>query len=158
MHKYVIAYFFKPLEDLTEYQSTKSPLHITLLPIFGLPKKELNKLFNKLNSVANHSASFYVFGEGTALFGPCNDIPVIKVARSLEILNLHLKLLESIDLLNPIYDFPHFMRENFNPHSTIESNSQIKIGKKIIIDSFTLLYGGLNDSGVVKVIRTFNIN
>jgi 8-oxo-dGTP pyrophosphatase MutT (NUDIX family)/2'-5' RNA ligase len=156
-HKYVVAHLLRPIEDSSEYQTNNSPLHVTLLQIFSLPKKDVKKLVDKLNTVTNNLRPFSVFAEGSAMFGPNKDVPVITVKRTPQILDLHLKLIESIKTLNPGYIFPGFMKDNFSPHCTIEPNQQIKPGDKINIDSFSLLDCGENDDGLIRVIKTFKL-
>jgi 2'-5' RNA ligase len=158
MHKYVIVYLFNPVEDGFIFSNTDWPLHITFCQLFSVDARSLGVLSNELAELVGKFIPTKTIGEDEAMFGPNDDVPVITVKKTLELINYHERLLDIVDRYRPIYIEPVFMRNNFHPHATIQKTTRIYVNDIVYINSLTLVdCENDDDNSIRKALKTFKM-
>ena len=155
--KYVIAHFFKPEADGYNFSANEWPLHVTLLPNFTL-RKSLEELESKIEEVALNTPSFEIEPQDRAVFGPNQDVPVMLIKPSDDLIGLHNNLIKVLDEVVATYDTPQYIADGYRPHATIQENGQVKVVQTYKVDNISLvdMFPG-NDINRRAVIRTYSL-
>jgi 2'-5' RNA ligase len=114
------------------------PLHMTALHWF-----ETDHAADKIISAAELSLSSIkrIFTRTTNddLFGPSKDVPVMRLERTPELLQLHCTLLEAMEDLGVMLDRRWVGESNWNPHVTHKLNNRLKSNEEFEIRDIDLI-------------------
>lgn len=114
------------------------PLHMTALPWFvsGLAPehvvRELKVVGQSLRPVTTRATD-------EALFGPEQDIPVVRLERTPELLSLHLGLVALMRNVEGELDTRWVGADNWNPHVTHQPESRLHSGDIVQITDLDLI-------------------
>lgn len=156
--KYTVIHFFQPLRDGTEFASTDWPLHVTLAETFAI-QQDLPTLINSMSIVARHHEPIRTTAANEASFGPDQTIPVILIDMPPTLISLHNDIVSSLESnCGASFNNPHYIKDGYVAHSTIQSDTQLHRGDDVIIDSLSIvdMFPG-NDPYKRKIISTLRL-
>jgi len=132
------------------------PLHMTALHWFSLDCDRIDiihatesalKDLKQIDTVATHDD----------LFGPEHDIPVIRLKRTPDLLQLHTSLMQSMKELGAKFDERWIGAENWNPHVTHKSNRRLHTNDKLLINDIDLIVRD-GKHGSREIVHRFKLN
>src|ERR1035441_6867617 len=97
MHKYVIIYLFNPVEDGLIFSNTDWPLHISFCQLFSVNTKSLGALSDDLAELVSKFNPTKTIGVDEVMFGPNDDVPVVTVNDTPELIKYHEQLVDAVD-------------------------------------------------------------
>lgn len=130
-------YIFVHLIDRDTEPSTFIPLHMTALHWFQSDKQpvELAALLEKFTS---DRQAVHTLAIEEAMFGPDKNIPVVRLERTPQLLDIHLDLLALVDSIGGRLDKRWTGEERWNPHVTHRPEARLQVGDEVIIDDISL--------------------
>lgn len=136
--KWAIVSFIEPVEDGLEFHSSQFPLHITLAGVF---KTELssNEMYNQLSKIVQNQKPLKVYADKEAMFGPNNDIRVMKVNPSSDLIALYNKIHKWLISLGSVYNSPEYQGDNYSPHITYKDKTKFKQNQGVEINSLSII-------------------
>jgi len=141
------------LETLNKGQQfTEWPLHVTILPWFGLPKDREQAFDNALTNRVYKVAPVFTVGGEVALFGPNKDVQVRKLRSIGTLASLHNLVLETVRGFDGTIDSPYIER-NYEPHVTFRNEQGISEGQELKLATLQLIRG--DTTGLRTVERNF---
>jgi hypothetical protein len=114
------------------------PMHTTLLHWFETERTP-EEILNIARTVLRGIAPVETIVTYNDMFGPDKDIPVMRLKRSFEFLNLHLLLLESMIDANTTFDQRWVGVRNWNPYVTNKLYKKLSPGDRLEINSVSLI-------------------
>lgn len=134
------------IEPIDDQPFSKWPLHITIVPWFGLsePVNDERYLTQELSQFLKHqktedgqkNAIEILVGDKT-WFGP--KLPVMTIEQSDGLINLHTKLLGKLNSLGVKLNNDKYSGSKYQPHITVRGDRYIKTDIKLKINSLTLI-------------------
>lgn len=133
---YLFVHFIKPVPDRTEVESLD--LHMTLVHWFEADA-EPSEVVSACKAVLIDTRPFAVQVAGEDMFGPNQDTPVNRVARSDELFALHNQLIRSLTSVGARDTEPRWSGDGWNPHVTHKKTGRLYEGDSLMVDSVTLI-------------------
>jgi hypothetical protein len=92
-------------------------------------------------------------------FGDKGQVQVVLLAKTDELINLHLDVIERLEKGGLTLNDPQFSREGFLPHSTVQSHARLNKGDRAVIDALSIIdfFPG-NNPYERKVLATVPLN
>ena len=91
------------------------------------------------------------------LFGPSKDVPVMRLERTPELLQLHCTLLEAMENLGATFDNRWVGESNWNPHVTHKLDKHLQCNESIKIQDIDLITRDIA-TGNRKIIHRHSLN
>lgn len=135
--KHLIATLLEPLEQGATF--TDWPLHLTIVPWFGVDIEKERELDNLLDNIALRQKSTMVRVGATAMFGVGEDIPVNVIEPDDSLSELHLDVYESIRAAGFEIIGQNYFGKNYNPHVSEQNGKKVIAGEVLEIRKFTLI-------------------
>ncbi len=114
------------------------PLHMTALHWFETDAPDA-KVAEQLEAFARQQAAVTTRATEEALFGPEHDVPVMRLERTQELLDMHFGLLALAKYLGARLDERWVGEGGWNPHVTHQSEERLQVGDTVEIDSLDLI-------------------
>jgi len=114
------------------------PLHTTLLHWFETDRAP-DEILSLARAALRGVAPVETIATHNDLFGPDNNVPVMRLKRTPELLNLHLLLLDSMVDSNTTFDQRWVGANNWNPHVTTKAGQKLYTGERVVVDSVSFI-------------------
>lgn len=159
MHNQPKKYIFVHLIDKKPVGSSlglQIPLHMTILHWFST-ESPASGIIEATSLAIKNIGQINTIATDDDLFGPERDIPVIRVNRTPELLQLHQNLVQSMKELGAEFDERWVGEANWNPHVTHKPNRRLHAGDKLLINNIDLISKDKNN-GVRRIVHRFKLN
>lgn len=136
MYQYDVVNCFDR-KDAASHDLTDMPPYLALSNTFY---SERNPMYfiNKLRDMAASTRMLTVEAVSRQWFGPDGDVAVTEIARTPELLALHLRLLESFgDVIT--LKAAQYAYDQYRPHVSDQPSGGLAVGNRVVLDNFTLL-------------------
>ncbi|HVS78883.1 MAG TPA: 2'-5' RNA ligase family protein [Candidatus Saccharimonadales bacterium] len=138
MRKYTIVHFLKEPPDNLEFTVSDWPLHITLADDFRLEKVG-RQLLSELSELTACQEPIKVLAIDDTYLGKHSETRVTLVDTSMELIELHKKLVGLLKKCGAEFYNPHYILGGYKPHITIQKSGRAKPGEVITINSLSLV-------------------
>lgn len=138
MRKYVVV---KMLESLTVgdvFLSGQWPLYVTIVPNFEIDWDE-KRLTSEIENILAVHRSFIVKVQDDDWFGPNKDVLVTRLDLTLELADIHNKLVDMLERNGAVFELPIILKGNYKPHATVQYAKRVKKGDALSIDQLTIV-------------------
>lgn len=114
------------------------PLHMTALHWF---ESDLSpeQLAAELEGVIRNQPAVLAYATREDMFGPNKDVPVMRLERTPELLNLHLTLVEMAHGCDAVLEERWTGENNWNPHVTHQPEGRLNSGDEVQIIDLELI-------------------
>lgn len=136
--KWVIAALLEEVDDGVMFLNTDWPLHITLAGVFAIDKNG-SWLATELGRLLEDQAAVTVTAEEPAMFGVNQDVPVMKVQKTPELLGLYEKIHLWLTQSGAVFNSPQYESEGYAPHSTEQKTGKLEVGQQLTIKSISVV-------------------
>lgn len=155
--KWAIISLLESIEESAEFYYTDTPLHVTLAGVFKIDK-DCDWLANELSKLLARQKPIEIQAKEKAMFGPSQDVAVMKIAENPVLINLHRAIHEWLESSNAVYNEPGYQGDGYIPHSTFQKRSLLTEGEKILIRSVSLIDLYPNQNGYQrKILKTIEL-
>ncbi|HEU5121234.1 MAG TPA: hypothetical protein VFT59_00165 [Candidatus Saccharimonadales bacterium] len=135
--KYTVMQLLETVPVGTEFSWTEWPLHVTLADVFKIDW-DAPTIHEKLTTISHRIAATAI-ADHDELFGPEKNVRVTILDMSAELLELHYELVSLLEKGNVVFNNPHYIKEGFRAHATVQSNNRLALGGVVTFNSFTLI-------------------
>jgi len=136
--KYVIVSLVEPLGNDTEFMMADWPLHVTVADVFAIDGS-VNELIEQLKDLKQSGNSISSKIVGDEWFGEDKSIHVRLVEITDELKDLHQRVLDVLVRSSVVFNNPEYTGPGFRPHSTVQSEDELKIGDIVAFKSLTVI-------------------
>lgn len=136
--KWAIISLLEEVPDGTEFYYTGFPPHVTMAGIFGIDKPGA-WLTAELAELANYHQSYDVKADTIAMFGPNQDVAVMQIQQTHELMSLYQQLHDWLLASGAKFIEPHYEGSGYIPHVTIQKAGTIRAGEVKRINSISLV-------------------
>jgi hypothetical protein len=137
MNEYIFVHLIEK-EPVGSNLGKTIPLHMTALHWF-----EVDRTADEVNQQAKLALRgllrLATIAEDEDMFDPDEDVPVMRLVRTPELLDLHLRLLKSMRGLGATFDNRWVGPENWSPHVTHKAESKLSPNDPVIVDDIDLI-------------------
>lgn len=139
-------YIFVHRIDTGSPFESRIPLHVTLLHWFE-SNAPVKKITEGAREVLQVTRPMTTYATEEDLFGPDLDIPVMRLARTQEMLDLHIALLGFVkNIKGTLLGAQWTGSDAWNPHVTHALETRLSVGDVVEIDSIDLIAGHADGS------------
>ena len=131
-------YIFVHQIDKRTPLDTHIPLHMTALHWFEA-EVEPGEMIRMTQFFAKKQESLSTRASKEDLFGQNKDIPVMRLERTAELLDLHIALLGLVRSCGARLDEQWVGESNWNPHVTHQPEARLYAGDEVMVDSLDLI-------------------
>ena len=114
------------------------PPHVTLLHWFET-KHSPDEIFSAAEAALMNCKSVETYSTGADLFGSDKDIPVMRLERTPELLDLHLRLVDCLDGVGAVFDRTWVGATNWRPHVTNTQDRELPAGLDLLINNLSFI-------------------
>lgn len=132
------------------------PLHMTALHWFSTEKNP-KTIISATTAVLQDLTKISTYATEEAMFGPDKDVPVMKLDRTSELINLHLKLVKAMQSLSVIFDERWTGEVKWYPHVTHKTDIRLYPGDQVLVSDIDLIMRERVDSDRI-ILERFNLN
>lgn len=136
--KYAIISLMEPIKEGTEFPAAHFPLHITLIGVFAIAY-DGKTMAEMMQDLVKQQLPVTVQVQQPAMFGPHQDVEVMTIEKSTELVDLHYKLYNLLVKSGAVFNDPQFQAEGFKPHSTVQKDKRLQTGQSVTIDSLSII-------------------
>jgi 2'-5' RNA ligase len=136
--KWAISSLLEKVSEGSEFYYTEFPLHITLADVFKVNQDGL-WLATELTKLLANQESFVLTAAKQAMFGPDENIAVVTIEKSEELMGLYRKIHAWLNSVGVHYNEPQYQGEGYSPHSTVQKTGQLQQGQKVSIQSVSIV-------------------
>lgn len=155
--KWAIISLLEDAKEGSEFYYTDFPLHVTLAGVFAVDKNG-QQLVNELADVLRSQQAVEIEADEKVMFGPKNDIAVMKIKRSPDLLNLYRLVYDRLESLGARYNSPEYEQNGYLPHSTLQKRGSLVEGQKRMLKSVSLVDLFPNNDGYQrKIFKTIEL-
>lgn len=158
IQKWAIVALLEPLKDGTEFSFKDWPEHITIASVFAVDCS-IRDLFNELSTLLITQKTINLEIEQAADWGKNSEIPVFILQKTPQIMDLHTKIANVLQVAGAVFNEPEYINGGFIPHCTKQSNSTLNIGDTICISSISIVDMFPNKDGYMRrITKTIFLN
>ena len=114
------------------------PLHITAVHWFE-SRRDPHEITEKTRDTLSILGSVSVEAVAEDLFGPNNDIPVMRLSRHPGLVNLHVALVGAMEELGATFDERWTGESKWQPHVTNTEYSRLYLGNEVAITDIDII-------------------
>jgi 2'-5' RNA ligase len=156
--KWAIISLLEDIEESTEFYYTDTPLHLTLAGVFKIDK-DGNWLADELGKLLARQKPIEMQAYEKAMFGTNQDIAVMKIIESPDLMNLHRTIHEWLEASGCAYNEPQYQGNGYVPHSTFQKRGSLVEDEIRLIKSVSLIDLYPNHDGYQrKIFKTFDLH
>lgn len=137
MHEYIVVHQIDKITPLDEH----IPLHMTALHWFESSTPQ-DTLVRQFDSLAKTLQPVKTYTTREDMFGPENDVPVMRLERSPELLDMHLALQGMARQTGAMLEERWVGEANWNPHVTHQPEGRLDVGSAIDAVDLDLIVKG----------------
>ena len=157
MAKYVIVKMLENQAIGSTFSSGRWPLHVTIIPNFEI-NWDFNRLKSEIEKTAGHHKQVVIAATEDDLFGPDKNIPVTRLELTPELAKIHTEIVKLLENNSAKFELPVILKQNYNPHATIQWNKRVSIGEVVSIDEFSIVdKEAEGNPGLRKVLGVFKL-
>lgn len=130
-----MVHFIPSVPSGTLFPMSEWPLHITIADVFAINRQATN-INTQLATLLQNTTPAKTQAISDGVLG---DTPVVLLASTTSLLTLHTAIVDLLEENGGVFNTPHFTKDGFIPHSTIQKDKRLHIGDALIIDSLTLV-------------------
>lgn len=101
------------------------PMHFTVVPFFTVEPENSEAVHEAVSDVVSHAKQFHVSLGEIAMFGPENNIPVIKLELINELKDLHHRLMRGVGDAGGQFIDTTYANQNYAPHITLKAGKRL---------------------------------
>lgn len=132
------------------------PLHMTVLHWFE-SRCDIHEIVESTEIALNRLGPIVVSATKEDLFGPDNDVPVMRLERDSRLLQLHMNLKRGMEDLGAEFDTKWTGEARWNPHVSHKEDSRLLPGDQVRIDDIDLITRTGKD-GDRMILRRFQLS
>ena len=151
--KWAIISLLEDAKEGDEFYYTDFPLHVTLAGVFAVDKKG-QQLASELAELLHNQHPVEIEADEKDMFGPKQDIPVMKVRKTSALMDLYKLIHEWLEDSGARYNAPQYQGEGYLPHSTFQKSGSLAQGEKRTLRSVSLIDLYPNNDGYQRKIFT----
>jgi 2'-5' RNA ligase len=136
--KWAISSLLEEVSEGSEFYYTEFPLHITFADVFKV-NQDGHWLVAELAKLLANQKSFMVMAAKQAMFGPDENIAVVTIEKSEEVMGLYSKIHAWLNGAGVSYNEPQYQGKGYSPHSTLQKTGQLEQGQKVLIQSVSIV-------------------
>lgn len=155
--KWAVISLLEDTAEGSEFYYTDFPLHITLAGVFAVEKNS-TQLIHELDTLLAGKKRVEIEAEEQAMFGPAQDIAVMKVKKTPNLINLYSTIYGWLENAGAAYNSPEYQGEGYLPHVTAQTTGSLVPGEKRLLKSVSLIDLFPNNDGYRrKIFRTIDL-
>lgn len=155
--KWAVISLLEDADEGSEFYYTDFPLHVTLAGVFSV-NKDGRQLTDELRQLVKSVRSVEIEAEEKAMFGPSQDITVMKIKKTPDLTNLYSAVYGWLENSGATYNLPEYQGEGYVPHATVQKNGSLELGEKRLLKSISLIdLFPNNDGHQRKIFKTINL-
>lgn len=156
--KWAIILIFDKYQEGTIFNYDEFPLHVTIAGVFEIDY-DGDWLASELNKVIGAKKQFEITADKIAMFGPKQDIAVMKIIKSPELMELYNNVYNFLIASGAVYNEPEYQGGGYIPHSTFQKSGNLKKGQTVTIKSVSIIDLFPNNDGYKrKIHKTIDLN
>jgi 2'-5' RNA ligase len=136
--KYTIIQLFEDIPEGTQFASDNWPLHATIVDTFAIRWDVRTMIEHLDNTLAKHAGANSKV-EGDQFFGSEGQIPVTLIEKMDDLVKLHYDIIELLEKGSLKLNDPHFARDGFLPHATIQKHARLHRDDEVSFDALTII-------------------
>ncbi len=136
--KWAVVALLDSVAEGSEFYFTDIPLHVTLAGVFKIDYNGI-KLSEELSELISDQEPFTITVGERDMFGPAEDVSVMRIIKSPELLALYNKIHTWLVQSGAEYNEPHYEGLNFLPHSTVQKSALLHTGEVKHIKSVSII-------------------
>lgn len=133
--KYCLVHFITPTNLGAQFNMSAWPLHTTLADVFSIDRKTTD-IDAALKSLCEQHPAVTTTATSDSQLG---ETPVVLLDNTPELYKFHSDIVTVLEQHGVLFNTPAFTKDGFIPHSTIQNNHRLDIGRQITIDSIALV-------------------
>lgn len=136
--KYAIIQLFEPMPVGTLFSSSSWPLHSTIVDAFAIDWS-LPMMIEKLtNTLQQHDHATSIVEEDR-FFGEYGQVQVVILNKNDSLVKLHCDIIEKLEHGGLKLNDPHFAKEGFLPHSTVQPHARLNKGDEVTFSALSII-------------------
>ncbi len=152
--KWVILCLLDEIDEGSEFYYTDFPLHVTIAGVFACDKSG-GEIAEGLAEVVRNMQKVEIVGEQQDMFGLEQDIPVMRVRKTPELMDLYAMVYTWLENEGVVYNSPEYQASGYVPHSTVQKTGSLAQGEKRVLTSISLVdLFPHNDGFQRKIVKT----
>lgn len=156
--KWAVISLLKDASEGSSFYYTDFPLHVTLAGVFKIDKPGM-RIVDEMQKVLSHQSPFIIEGDEQDMFGPNRDIPVMRIKKSSELLQLYTLVHDRLVTLGAIYNSPAYQGSGYIAHSTFQKSGKLAKGEKRQLSSVSIIDLLPNGDGYQrKIFKTIELS
>ena len=136
--KYTIVQFFDDIAEGYEYSSDSWPLHSTIVDTFAIDWS-VDEVADRLKEALKNYEIAESMAEDDRLFGEQGQVRVVLLNRSKSLAKLHQDVLNTLEEGGLKLNDPHFARDGFLPHATVQKHARINKGDTVRFTALSIV-------------------
>jgi 2'-5' RNA ligase len=136
--KYAIIQLFEDVQDGYEFTSDNWPLHSTIIDTFAIDW-DVSTIISELEKIVIGHKSISTTAIGDKCFGSEQQIKVTLLNITSKLNTLHYDIIKLLNTGGLRLNDPQYAINGFLPHVTVQDNTRINIGDKVILNSLSLI-------------------
>ncbi len=136
--KYTIIQLFEDISEGTQFASDNWPLHATIVDTFAVDWDVPTMIEQLENMLAKHTGANSKV-KGDQFLGPERQTPVSLIEKTDSLLKLHYDIIELPEKGGLELNDPHFAREGFLPHATVQKHARLHEGDEVVFNALTVI-------------------
>lgn len=155
--KWAVISLLEDAAEGSEFHYTDFPLHVTLAGVFAIDKNG-PQLIHELDTLLAGKKRVWIEAEEKAMFGPAQDIAVMKVKKTPGLMQLYSAVYGLLKNAGAAYNSPEYQGESYLPHVTAQTTGSLVPGEKRLLKSVSLIDLFPNDDGYQrKILKTIDL-
>jgi 2'-5' RNA ligase len=135
--KYCIVAFLEQVDVGAVFDCTAWPLHVTIVSVLALNMSQ-GLLIDLKKLVESQTVIDIKVGQDHC-FDDANQTRVSLVTPSLELVNLHARVMELLRKYNVVLNEPTHADQGYTPHITIQKTNRSRPGQKLKLTSLSII-------------------
>lgn len=155
--KWAVIALLEDAAEGSEFYYTDFPLHVTLAGVFASSKTG-QQLGSELAELLQDQAPVEVTADHKDMFGPEQNIPVMRIQKSPELMELYQRVYQWLESSGAQYNQPEYQGQGYAPHSTFQKDVALAEGETRKLTSVSLIDLFPNGDGYQrKIARTISL-
>ncbi|MDX2776609.1 2'-5' RNA ligase family protein [Streptomyces caniscabiei] len=133
--KYALVHFIPSVSPGTTFPMSQWLLHVTLADVFAIDRRATD-IDKKLAALCMSAHPTETAAIADSILGTAH---VVLLKKTPPLLQLHTDIISLLEKNGAVFNHPHYTRDGFIPHSTIQTSGRLSIGETIAIDTISLV-------------------
>ena len=136
--KYTLIQLFEDVPVGAQFSASSWPLHATIADIFAI-NWDASFMAEKLTELLSVHVQAESVAEDDQFFGDTGQVRVVLLKKTDSLIKLHCGVIELLEQGGWKPNVPHFAKEGFLPHSTVQAHVRLNSGDRVVFDALSII-------------------